>query len=103
MQKLRSIKYNFWPLVPFSHIDRSLFSSSLPVLGCLDLRAFVLRCRDFEHLEKLGLKNLTESILGQTLDKSPRLRLSDWEAEQLSQKQMEYAADDALVAVDIFR
>ena len=63
----------------------------------------MLRCRDFEHLEKLGLKNLAESILGQTLDKSPRLRLSNWEAEELTQRQREYAADDALVAVDIFR
>ena len=79
------------------------FPSRLEVRGCLDLRSFVLRCPEYEHLRKLGLKNLTESILGRTLDKSARVRLSNWEAEELTDAQTEYAADDALVAVDIFR
>ena len=75
----------------------------IDVKGCIDLRAFALRCRDFEHLEKLGLKHLTESILGKTLDKSAHMRLSDWEAEELTEQQKKYAANDALVATDIFR
>jgi hypothetical protein len=73
------------------------------VKGCVDLRSFTLRCREFEKLEKLGLKSLAEAVLQRSLDKSPRLRQSDWEAEALTPEQMEYAANDALVAVDIFR
>lgn len=75
----------------------------LEVRGCIDLRAFTLRCHDFENLEKLGLKSLTESVLGITLDKNPKIRLSNWETVELSHVQKEYAAHDALVAMDIFR
>ena len=67
------------------------------------MRAFAFRSRDFEDLSKFGLKHLTEAVLAETLDKSPGVRLSDWEAEKLSKQQTEYAANDALVATDIFR
>ena len=95
-------RHNSNPVVTFIY----QFDSSpqrIDVKGCTDLRAFALRCRDFEHLEKLGLKHLTESVLGKTLDKSSHVRLSDWEAEELSEQQKKYAANDALVATDIFR
>ena len=75
----------------------------IEVRGCLDLRGFALRCRDFEDLTKFGLKHLTEVVLARTLDKSPHVRLSNWEAETLDAQQTEYAANDALVATDIFR
>jgi len=62
-----------------------------------------LRCRDFDQIEKLGLKGLAETVLNQSLDKSFKLRVSDWEADYLTKGQIDYAADDALVAVDIYK
>ena len=86
--------FSFFYIILFSRIE---------VRGCMDLRGFALRCRDFEDLTKFGLKHLTERVLGRTLDKSPHVRLSNWEAETLDAQQTEYAANDALVATDIFR
>ena len=53
------------------------------------------------HTGKLGLDSLASRFLGLEMDKDWRLRASDWEAEQLSQRQTDYAADDGLVAVNI--
>ena len=49
-----------------------------------------------------GLAGMAQSLLGITLDKSWRIRCSDWEASTLSAHQVQYASQDALVAVDIF-
>jgi len=69
------------------------------VRGCLDLR----------HLMKQsgvpspgGLAGMAQNLLGIKLDKSWRIRCSDWEASALSAHQVQYASQDALVAVDIF-
>ena len=53
------------------------------------------------HTGKLGLDSLASRFLGLEMDKDWRLRASDWEAEQLSQRQTDYAADDGLVAGNI--
>uniref|UniRef100_A0A1I8M6E0 Exonuclease 3'-5' domain-containing protein 2 n=1 Tax=Musca domestica TaxID=7370 RepID=A0A1I8M6E0_MUSDO len=50
-----------------------------------------------------GLANLSKSVLNVELDKHWRLVCSDWEATELSPKQLNYAANDALVAVEIFK
>jgi len=67
--------------------------------GCLDLR----------HLMTLngslfcgGLGGMAQNLLGIKLDKSWKIRCSDWEAPALSTHQVQYASQDALVAVDIF-
>ncbi|KAJ8735084.1 hypothetical protein PYW08_014334 [Mythimna loreyi] len=63
---------------------------------------------DIRHLAKLngfeagGLATLSSTLLGAVLDKSWRIRCSDWEAEEMSQRQVEYAAIDAHVAIRIF-
>ena len=36
-----------------------------------------------------------------TLDKDWRLRTGEWDAEEFTERQIEYAANDALVAVNI--
>ena len=75
----------------------------LDVGGCVDLRHLVLAYRgpNAGHPGKLGLEALAESFLGVSLDKDWRVRAGDWEAETLSERQLNYAANDALVAVNV--
>lgn len=75
----------------------------LDVGGCVDLRHLVLAYRGCNdgHPGKLGLEALAESFLGVSLDKDWKIRAGDWEAETLSERQLNYAANDALVAVNV--
>jgi len=50
----------------------------------------------------MSLDALAKKILGVTLDKSLRIRCSNWEDDKLSTQQIEYAMNDALVASHIF-
>lgn len=50
-----------------------------------------------------GLGKLSKSILNIELDKNWKVRCSDWEIEKLSAEQVDYAAKDAFVAIEIFR
>ena len=50
----------------------------------------------------MSLSALSQQILGITMDKDWKIRCSDWEAPKLSERQIEYAANDAIVAVQIF-
>ena len=55
----------------------------------------------------MGLNSLAEVVLHQSLSEkqsaSHKIRRSNWEAETLSGDQLQYAANKALVALDIFR
>lgn len=66
----------------------------------LDLRYMVLCCDKVRQLitSSLSLKNISADLLGVQLDKSAALRCSDWEKETLSEKEVEYAANDAISA-----
>jgi ribonuclease D len=48
----------------------------------------------FIGIEKIGLGNLLESILNIKIDKDPQLQKADWGRRPLSEKALEYAADD---------
>ena len=50
----------------------------------------------------MSLDALAKNILGVTMDKSWRIRCSNWEVEQFNTRQIEYAMNDALVASHIF-
>lgn len=50
-----------------------------------------------------GLAKMSKSVLNVELDKHWRLVCSDWEGKELTEKQLNYAANDALVAVEIFK
>lgn len=65
----------------------------------LDLRylAVMARC------EPRGLGKLSLDNLNVKLDKDWRVSCSNWEANTLSQRQVNYAAKDAHVAVEIFK
>ncbi|XP_045134469.1 exonuclease 3'-5' domain-containing protein 2-like isoform X2 [Portunus trituberculatus] len=73
----------------------------LQVQGCIDLRHLVLLKEENEGGHHLGLSALAKTFLGITLDKDWRVRASDWEADTLSKRQEKYAADDALVGIQL--
>lgn len=52
---------------------------------------------------KRGLGFMSEEYLGVTLDKDPKIRCSDWEADTLSHDQIMYSALDVLVAIELFK
>lgn len=70
---------------------------NIQVSGYIDLRYLA---KD-GFLEERSLAALAYKLLGCKLDKDWRVRASDWEAELLSDRQTEYAALDAYVAVKI--
>lgn len=51
----------------------------------------------------VGAKMAVASFFGQKLQKSKRISTSNWAAPQLSAQQMLYAANDALVALQVYR
>jgi ribonuclease D len=65
--------------------------------GFIELQQFV---KDY-GIEDNGLKKLTANILGFKISK--RQQTSNWEADVLSQAQIEYAATDAWVCHDIYK
>ncbi|XP_067656926.1 exonuclease 3'-5' domain-containing protein 2-like isoform X2 [Haliotis asinina] len=74
----------------------------LPVSGCVDLRFLMPQLTHVYTCKSRGLQGLAESVLGVMLDKDDYIRCGNWEAETLSEQQIQYAAADAAVAVDIF-
>lgn len=65
--------------------------------GFIDLQSFV---RDY-GIQNSGLKKLTAIVLGFRISK--RQQVTDWEAEQLSEAQLVYAATDAWVCHQIYK
>jgi ribonuclease D len=65
--------------------------------GFVDLQKFV---RDF-GIQCSGLKKLSAIVLGFRISK--RQQVTDWEAEQLTEAQLIYAATDAWVCHQIYK
>ncbi|XP_036982941.1 exonuclease 3'-5' domain-containing protein 2 isoform X2 [Artibeus jamaicensis] len=74
----------------------------LVVKGCLDLRYLAMRQRNHLLCNGLSLKSLAETVLNFPLDKSLVLRCSNWDAEDLTEDQVIYAARDAQISVALF-
>ncbi len=68
--------------------------------GLFDLRHLLADLRP-HGLKRTGLAGLAEEFLGVTLDKNWHVRAGNWEAKHLTNRQITYAANDALVAVNI--
>jgi ribonuclease D len=51
----------------------------------------------------LGAKTAVARYFGQTLQKSKKITTTNWAMPRLSEKQILYAADDAHVALKIYR
>jgi ribonuclease D len=65
--------------------------------GFIDLQKFV---KDY-GIESSGLKKLSAIVLGIRISKSQQV--TDWEAKELSEAQMIYAATDAWVCLEIYK
>lgn len=72
---------------------------SIKVNGAFDIRFLALIS---DHKPE-GLAKLSKKILDIKLEKNWRITCSDWESPQLSAPQIDYAAKDAFVAVEIFK
>ncbi|KAL8169553.1 UNVERIFIED_CONTAM: Exonuclease 3'-5' domain-containing protein 2 [Gekko kuhli] len=79
-----------------------LHDYGVTVKGSVDLRYLAMRQSKSLPPNGLSLKSLAERILNYSLDKSLRLRCSNWESEQLTEEQIAYAARDAQVSVALF-
>jgi len=66
----------------------------------VDLRHFLKGLRP-QGLPKTGLAGLAMEFLGATMDKDWRVRAGDWEAAELSDRQIEYAANDAHYGLNV--
>lgn len=51
-------------------------------------------------LKNLGLKGMTEEVLNVTISKGPKL--TNWEAHELSDPQLKYAATDAWIGLKLY-
>ena len=60
------------------------------------------RKRDIIQNGTIGLKELTKIVLGLTIDKNEEDRFSDWNADELSTRQITYAAIDVDAPLKIF-
>ncbi|CAL4182676.1 unnamed protein product, partial [Meganyctiphanes norvegica] len=87
-----------------------LMDYGLNVRGCVDLRHLYFRSFNQETpgeneikqtANNIGLNGLSQKLLGKSLNKDWRIRAGDWEAHELSPKQIKYAAEDALVGIHI--
>ncbi|XP_070534607.1 exonuclease 3'-5' domain-containing protein 2-like [Ptychodera flava] len=73
------------------------------VKGCIDLRTVTFRHRPaLKRTTNGSLADLSFAILSKQLDKDSRLRCGDWERVELSQRQVYYAAEDAISSLKIF-
>lgn len=92
----RIVKVGVAPMDDARNLQRDY---GLRVTSTLDLR-HMARAR---RLPALGLAKMSLAHLGVTMDKDWRISCSNWEAPELSARQIDYAAKDALVAVELFR
>ena len=65
--------------------------------GFLDLQEYVEAFR----IEEKGLKKLAGIVLGHRISKSQQV--SNWDAEELTEAQMRYAATDAWICLEIYQ
>ncbi|CAG0901331.1 unnamed protein product [Darwinula stevensoni] len=83
--------------------DKLLQGHGITVNGCVDLRHLAVLHPIAKQMNgRFGLDSLASHFLQLKLNKNWRLRCSDWNADELSNKQVEYAALDALAALAVF-
>lgn len=90
------LKVGVAPLDDGKHL---LKDYKIHVKGTLDLRHLAV------HLDRApeSLAKMTSAFIGVELNKSWRIRCSSWDSQTLTEAQVEYAALDCLVGIEIFR
>ena len=71
----------------------------IKVLGTYDLRHLAKKA----NVTREKLQHLSEDVLGKTMDKDWKISASDWEDIHLSQRQIDYAADDSRTGLQLFK
>lgn len=84
---------------PIDDAKKLLQDYAIKVNGTFDIRFLAL----LANHKAEGLAKLSKAILDIELDKNWRITCSDWEATALSSSQIDYAAKDAFVAIEIFK
>lgn len=86
------------------HEDAQRLNASfgLECRGCLDLRAFHQHLTSAGTSTAPGLKGLAGHV-GIPVGKEHAVRVSDWQGDRLTDAQVQYAAEDALIALLIFQ
>ncbi len=74
----------------------------IETLNVIDL-ATALRRREEREKNAWGAKTAVERFFGRRLQKSRRITTTNWALPRLSEQQIQYAADDAHVALRIYR
>lgn len=82
--------------------QKLLLDHNIDVRGCVDLRHIVTLFPELYGFTAGGLRTLSSEFLDVILDKSWRVRCSNWEADVLTKNQIRYAAEDALLSAQIF-
>lgn len=72
---------------------------NISMKGTLDLRHLAL----YLNRQPQGLSKLSKEFIGVELNKSWRIRCSSWDSATLTSAQIDYAAKDAMVAIEIFK
>lgn len=86
-------------VTPISDAKYLMQDYAIQMNGTFDLRFLAMMAGQ----KAQGLGSLSKAVIGMELNKDWRIRCSDWEIDVLSPKQVEYAAKDAYVAIEIFR
>mgnify|MGYP003456444546 CR=1 FL=1 len=86
-------------LISFSQVETRVVSAAIVASmgNWIELQEYVGRF----GIDDRSLQKIFANLFGQKISKSQRL--SNWEAETLTESQMKYAATDAWACVEIYR
>ena len=92
---------NILKLFHFALTDVAFFKTSLAIdvrpFHCTKVMSKIIRT----YTESHGLKHLVEEFVGVEIEKQPQQ--TNWFSEHLSQKQLQYAANDVLYLVKVYQ
>ncbi|CAM0911252.1 unnamed protein product [Alopecurus aequalis] len=83
--------------------DRLGRDHSLQVANTVDLRGLAANGMHRAELRHAGLKAVARAVMGADLQKPKRVTMGPWDAQSLSDEQIEYACIDAFVSFEVGR
>lgn len=72
-------------------------------IGTVNVVDLAISLRDKDHRKTVGAKGAVTRFLGRTLQKSKKTTTSNWANPNLTERQILYAANDAQVALRVYR
>ncbi|MCL7034101.1 hypothetical protein MKW94_010443 [Papaver nudicaule] len=84
-------------------VEKLLYDYELGIGSTIDLRVLAAQKMNKSELKKMGLRDLTEAVLGLNLVKPKKVTMSRWDAEYLTYDQVLYACLDVVVAFKMAR